>query len=85
MNPKLPIALREKYRLVHVPGHRRCHDWVQAVAARIAQGIPAEQAGLMGAQEVFPYEAGRSARSQSTPVDELLRYGEAGDSEGEGN
>lgn len=85
MNPQFPIALREKYRLVHVPGHRRCRDWLQAAAARIAEGLPSEQAGLMAAQEIFPYEAGRSARSQATPVDELLRSGEAGDSEEEGN
>lgn len=74
MNPQLPIALREKYRLVHVPGHRRCHQWLEAVAARIDEGIPTEQAGLMAAQEIFPYEAGRAALPDAMAVDELLRY-----------
>ncbi len=75
MDARLPTALREKYRLVHVPGQRRCRDWLRATGTRIDEGLPAEQAGLAAAQAVFPYEAARTARPDSPPVTELLSLG----------
>lgn len=75
MDPRLPTALREKYRLVHVPGHRRCRDWLDATAARIGEGLPPEQAGLTAAQAVFPYEAARTPRPDGTVVETLLAFG----------
>ena len=72
MDTRLPIALREKYGLVHVPGQRRCRDWAVRARGEHDAGLPLEQAGLTAAHVVFPYEAAPVARSGTVPVDELL-------------
>lgn len=72
MDPKLPVALREKYGLVHVPGGRRCSDWAARARSHLTEGLPAEHAGLLAAQGVFPYEAAASPRSGALSVLELL-------------
>ncbi|MFW5828040.1 MAG: hypothetical protein ACOCU4_08105 [Alkalispirochaeta sp.] len=72
MDTRLPIALREKYGLVHVPGQRRCHDWATHARNEREAGLPVEQAGLTAAHVVFPYEAASVPRSGSPSVEELL-------------
>jgi hypothetical protein len=72
MDPRLPVALREKYGLVHVPGGRRCRDWAVRARSHLAEGLPAEHAGLLAAQRVFPYEATASPRTGASSVAELL-------------
>jgi len=72
MDTRLPIALREKYGLVHVPGQRRCRDWAMRARGERESGLPEEQAGLTAAHVVFPYEAASVPRSGGLSVDELL-------------
>lgn len=66
------MALRAKYRLVHVPSLRRVEDWAAATLAAIAEGMPREAAGLQAARVVFPYEAARQASPDAPAVDEIL-------------
>ncbi len=73
MDPRLPILLREKYALVHVPGARRCHRWVERCRAEIATGVPPEAAGRTAARSTFPYEAHDRANPDATAVTEMLR------------
>jgi hypothetical protein len=72
MDTRLPVALREKYGLVHVPGQRRCRDWAERARTEREAGLPLEQAGLIAARAVFPYEAKSIPRAGSTPVYELI-------------
>ena len=73
MDPQLPILLREKYGLVHVPGVRRCLRWVDRCRAEIAAGVPPESAGLTAARSTFPYEARERVIPGASTVTELLR------------
>jgi hypothetical protein len=73
MDSRLPILLREKYALVHVPGTRRCLRWVERCRAEIDAGVPPEAAGRTAARSTFPYEAHDRANPDASPVVEILR------------
>ena len=72
MNAGMPIALREKYGLVHVPGARRCSDWAARARREIDAGLPPERAGLQAARAVFPYEAREIPLAGTVAVADLL-------------
>ncbi len=72
MNPRLPILLRHKYGLVHVPSEKRCIRWRDTCRSEIDTGVPPEAAGLAAARGVFPYEAKGRVAPDGAPVSELL-------------
>jgi len=71
-NDALPMAIRRKYGLVHVPRLSRCERWVETCRAHLTEGIPPERAGLLAAREVFPYEAREIFAPDAGAVTELL-------------
>lgn len=72
MNPRLPVTLRHKYGLVHVPAAQRCQSWVIAVQRLLDEGLPPEHAGLQAAHAIFPYEAREVVRPDAHSVPEIL-------------
>lgn len=74
MDARLPIALREKYLLVHVPSRRRCIQWADRCGREIANGVPMESAGIAAARATFPYEAKERPNPAGSEVETLLAY-----------
>lgn len=72
MRAQLPVALREKYSLVHVPSRHRVVRWCERATALIAEGLPPEHAGMRAAAEVFPYEARERPVAGAARVGDLL-------------
>lgn len=77
MDAKLPLELRRKYGLVHVPSRTRVERWISVVHREIGLGVPAEAAGLQAAREVFPYEAREVHEADLARVAELLVRGDS--------
>lgn len=76
METGMPVALREKYGLVHVPGPRRCRDWAARTRREIEGGLPYEHAGFQAARAVFPYEAREIPLAGTVAVGDLLAMAE---------
>ncbi len=72
MDDALPVALRRKYGLVHVPSRRKADQWLHEVRREIESGLPFEAAGLSAARSVFPYEAREIYASDVASVEQLL-------------
>jgi len=72
VNEKMPVVLREKFGLVHVPSSGRCRRWAQRCRAQLTAGLPPERAGLIAAMEVFPYEAKEIVSGSAPDVASLL-------------
>jgi len=69
---ELRIALKRKYRLVHVPSRHKSEAWARAAQSFRADGSPGEEAGHRAALQVFPYEY-RPPASEPTPrVEDVL-------------
>ncbi len=71
----LKLKLKQKYSLVHVPAERKVKQWLDKVRSHVADGQPAEQAGLRAAKEVFPYEYKEHRVYEEVSVQELLNRG----------
>jgi len=72
MDAQLPLALRKKYGLVHVPSRSRINRWCTGTRSGIESGLPPEAAGLQAAREVFPYEAREIYEPDAESVEQLL-------------
>jgi len=69
---QIRLLLKEKYSLVHVPAERKVTQWHDMVNQLIAEGQAKEQAGMIAAKKVFPYEY-REYRVYSGPkIDDIL-------------
>lgn len=79
MDADLPLELRRKYGLVHVPSRSRAERWCEAVTQGIETGLPPEAAGLQAARMVFPYEAREVYLPDAAPVRELIVRGSGDD------
>ena len=77
LSDQLRLLLREKYGLVHVPNRHRMASWVERTRAGCAAGLAAEEAGLLAARALFPYELKERAVLSATPAARLLEL--AGD------
>ena len=71
VSTSLPMELRRKYGLVHVPRTEKCRQWLQSCRT-LCDELPPEHAGLRAAREVFPYEAREVIDPESRRVLELL-------------
>lgn len=71
---RLKLLLRDKYSLVHVPNRHKVTKWLALTRSHLKTGQAAEQAGLLAARMVFPYEVREHAIYASAPVEELLRH-----------
>jgi hypothetical protein len=69
---ELRIALKRKYRLVHVPSRHKATAWADAVREFGADGSPPEEAGHRAALKLFPYEYRPSGTEGPPRVRELL-------------
>lgn len=69
------LKLKQKYSLVHVPAERKVEQWFEKARSYIAEGQPAEQAGLRAAKEVFPYEYKEHRVYEEVTVKELFEAG----------
>lgn len=67
----LPMELRRKYGLVHVPRIERCRLRLESTRLHLEE-LPSEHAGLRAAREVFPYEARELVVPEALPVSSLL-------------
>jgi hypothetical protein len=72
MKLDLPLRIRVKYGLVHVPSRHRTERWVRETREAIASGLPPEHAGLQSARHVFPYEAREVHAPDAIPVVDLI-------------
>ena len=66
------LLLKEKYSLVHVPAERKVEAWRALVRQLIADGQMKEQAGMIAAKKVFPYEYREYRVYDGADVDEIL-------------
>ena len=69
---QIRLLLKEKYSLVHVPAERKVNQWHELVTRLIAEGQAREQAGMMAAKSVFPYEYREYRVYEGADVDEIL-------------
>ena len=72
MHTDLPLKLRAKYGLVHVPSRSRVDRWIRDTREAIRSGLPSERAGLQIAFRVFPYEARELHLADSPTVRDLI-------------
>ena len=72
MRADLPLMLRSKYGLVHVPSRLRVERWVQDTREAIRMGLPSERAGLQVVLAIFPYEARELHVPDSPSVEEMI-------------
>lgn len=77
MDANIPLKLRHKYGLVHVPSRSRVDRWYTTARTFIESGLPPEAAGRQAAREVFPYEAREIYVPDAESVEFLLSRGEA--------
>ena len=69
---QMRILLKEKYSLVHVPTEHKVRRWHDQVRQLIAEGQAKEQAGMMAAKSVFPYEYREYRVYDGAGVDDIL-------------
>ena len=69
---QIRLLLKEKYSLVHVPAERKVGQWHDLVKQLIAEGQTKEQAGMIAAKSVFPYEYREYRVYEGAGVDEIL-------------
>jgi len=68
------LLLKEKYSLVHVPAERKVREWRDLVKQLISEGQMSEQAGIMAAKKVFPYEYREYRIFDGVSVNEILSH-----------
>ena len=66
------LLLKEKYSLVHVPAERKVKEWGDLAKQLISEGQMKEQAGIIAAKKVFPYEYREYGVYDGAGVDEIL-------------
>ena len=66
------MLLKEKYSLVHVPAERKVEQWHGLVTRLIGEGQAKEQAGMIAAQKVFPYEYREHRVYEGASIDTIL-------------
>ena len=69
---QIRVLLKEKYQLVHVPAEQKVKQWHDLVMRLIAEGQPEEQAGMIAAKKVFPYEYRDYQGYGGAEVDKIL-------------
>lgn len=74
MKDEARLYLKSKYSLVHVPNPRKTAQWHDAYTAAVSAGEAPEQAGIVAAREVFPYEFKERAVYSEIPISKILGF-----------
>lgn len=69
---QIRLLLKEKYSLVHVPSEHKVRKWHDLVKRLIAEGQTREQAGMIAARKVFPYEYREYRVYDGADIDAIL-------------
>ena len=69
---QIRLLLKEKYSLVHVPAEMKVKQWHDVVKQLIARGQAQEQAGMIAAKKVFPYEYREYRVYGGTKIEKIL-------------
>ncbi len=74
MKDEARLYLKNKYSLVHVPNPRKTRQWHDAYTAAVVAGESPEQAGIVAAREVFPYEFKERSVYSEIPISKILGF-----------
>jgi hypothetical protein len=73
MYDQLRLTLKKKYSLVHVPNRHKVARWIEETESLHSAGNSLEQAGLIAARRIFPYEVKEHGLHMEAPVGEILK------------